>query len=178
MRLALLFALLLSRTAAAQTAADFADVTPEAILAATWAEALGGADAVAFALDDMAADTTGAPPETVGEAGRARALATVASAGTAATLSVAMQFSLALADPAERPTVYLAVGEDTVALHGLLMLVAETADPPPDDPTLLSAAPSGSAGPPAVSWSERAAQVRALAGRLAGSTAALGLTQP
>ncbi len=175
MRLFLLLALLLGRTAAAQPAADFADVTPDAVLSATWAEAFGGAEAVAWALDDIAADTTGAPPETAGDARRARALAAVASAGTAATLSAAMQFSLALAEPAERATVYAALGEDTMALHGLLTLLAETVDPPPDDATLFSAAPTGTLGAPDVSWSERAAQVRTLTGRLIGSVAALGI---
>ena len=175
MRLSLLLTLLLAAPVRAQTPEDFGDATPEAVLAMTWTEALGGAEAVAWALDDVAADTAGAPAEAVGDAGRARAPAAVASAASAATLGAALQFSIALADEAERATVHAALGADAVALHTLLMVVAETVDPPPDDPTLVSAAPEGVPDEAAVSWGAYAGQIRAVAGRLGGAVAALGL---
>lgn len=185
MRLALLsLALLAAGPAAAQT--GLVGVTPDEVLAQTWAEALGGADAVAFALGDVADDTTGAPAGTVGEAGRARALAAVAAGATSATLSAALQFSIALADPAEQATVEAALAEDVVGLHTLLLLVAETVDPPPPDPTLQAADPmDADGGPPPMdagagldSWTAIAAQLRALAGRLDGAVTALGLSAP
>lgn len=183
----ILAALALSaRPAAAQSAADFAGATPDAVLAQTWSEALYGAEAVARALDDVAADTTGALPETLGEANRGRALAAVASASTSAMLSLSFQFSMALADPAERQSLYAAIGDDTLGLTMLLLGIAETVHPPPDDPTILRTAPvqneDGSsvdyAQPDAKDWAERAEQIRDAVGRLRGATAALGITAP
>ncbi len=176
---------LVCRPAAAQTAEDYADVTADGVLGQAWSEALYGAEAVAFALDDVAGDTTGAAPETVGEAGRARATAAVASAASAATLGLTLQFSIALADAGERPTVAAALAEDAVALHMLLALVAETVDPPPADPTVMAAQVQNADGSPAEDvaaepedWAARAAQLRTLAGRLRGAVAALGILSP
>ena len=172
------------RPGAAQTAADVGAGTPDEVLAQTWAEALGGAEAVAWALGDVASDTTGAPAEALGEAGRARATAAVASAATAATLVPALQFSIALAGPAERASVVAALAEDALAQHTLMLLVAETVRPPPADPALSTAVPltpDGSAqgvGSAPENWRARAVQIRAVAGRLAGAVAALGLGAP
>ena len=180
MRLVLLLALLAAAPVQAQP--DFSDVTPDGVLAATWNEALGGAEAVAWALDDVAADTLGAPAEAVGDANRARATAAVAAAATAATLVPAMQFSIALAGPSEQAAVQAALAEDVLGLHTLLMLVAETVDPPPPDPTLRTARARSPDGTPAApgdaapeDWAARAAQIRTLAARLGGAVAALGL---
>lgn len=185
-RFALLALLALAaRPAAAQTADDSSDVTPDAVLAQAWTETLYGAEAVAFALDDVAADTVGAAPEAAGEAGRGRATAAVAAASTAGMLGVTLQFSIALADPAERPSVSAALAEDGLGLHLLLTAVAETVDPPPDDPTVLTApvqnadgSPAEDLQPEAEDWAVRAAQIRAAVGRLRGATAALGLAAP
>lgn len=173
------------RPAAAQTGEDYSGVTPDGVLGQAWTEALYGAEAVAFALDDVADDTTGAAPETAGAAGRARATAAVASAATAATVVLSMQFSIALAGPADRPSVAAALEEDVVSLHTLLVLVAETVDPPPTDPTLMTAQVQNADGTPAADvaaepedWAVRAAQIRTVVGRLRGATAALGITAP
>ena len=187
LRLALLLALLTAAPVRAQSAEDFSDVTPEAVLAQTWAEALGGAEAVAWALDDVAAppDTSLAPAADASAHRRAAQTAATAAAATAATVGAVLPFSLALADPAERATLYAALGEDALALHGLLVLVAEepSARPRRHARTLRPArsgrldAPAGSDAP-AERWDVRAAQIRQLAGRLGGALAALGLTGP
>ena len=174
---------LAARAPAAQPGDAYPDVTADAVLAQTWAEALGGAEAVAWALDDVADDTTGAPAAAHGEANRARATAAVASAATAATLVPALQFSIALAGPSERASVVAALSEDALGLHTLMLLVAETVHPPPADPTLLTARVQTADGTPAEDaepedWAGRAAQIRAVAGRLRGATAALGITAP
>ncbi len=155
------------------------------MLGQAWSETLYGAEAVAGALDDVAADTAGAAPETAGEANRARALAAVASAAASASVSLSLQFSIALADPPERAGVYAALAEDALGLNMLLLMVAETVNPPPDDPTLMTAPvqnPDGSLAedmqPEAEDWSARAAQIREAVGRLRGATAALGITAP
>lgn len=182
---ALLLALAAAPAANAQTAEDLGAGTPAEVLAQTWTEALGGAEAVARALDDVADDTTGAAPETLGEVNRARGLAAVASASTAAMLIDALLFSVALADPAEQPTVIAALADDALGMQMLLLLVAETVNPPPDDPTLMTAPmqnPDGSLAedmePEAEDWAVRADQIREAVGRLRGATAALGLTAP
>ncbi len=185
LRLSLLVLLAaLAGPSAAQSGEDYADVTPDAVLAQAWSEALYGAEAAAFALDDVAADTTGASPETLGEANRGRALAAVASAASAASISLMLQFSIALAGADERPSVVAALAEDALGLHALLTLVAETAHPPPDDPTLMTAQaqnPDGSSAENVAEeedWAARAAQIRGAVGRLRGATAALGITAP
>ncbi|HEX8298917.1 MAG TPA: hypothetical protein VF594_07110 [Rubricoccaceae bacterium] len=165
MRLLLLLALLATVPARAQEASAQDDVTPESVLASTWAEALGGAEAVAWALEDAAADSTLAGPEEDGDADRALRTAALGAAGTSATLAAAVQFSLALADAPERASVDAALTDDAVALHGLLVWVAETA----------SGEDAGEPGAPPA-WAERAAQVRALAARLGGAVGALGLS--
>ena len=174
-----------SRTAAAQTADDFSDATPDAVLAQAWSDALYGAEAVAGALDDVAADTAGAAPEALGEANRGRALATVAAAASSASISLSLQFSIALADPSERASVYAALAEDALGLNNLLLLVAETVDPPPADSALMTAraqhpdgSPAGDIQPEVEDWAARAAQIREAVGRLRGATAALGITAP
>lgn len=186
-RRVLLFACLTlaCRPSAAQSREDLTDVTADAVLGQAWTEALFGAEAVAAALDDVASDTTGAPPEAVGEAGRARATAAVASAATAATLGLSYQFSLALADAGDRPSVNAALGEDVIGLHTLLTLVAETVDPPPADSTLTTAQVQNADGSPAEDgapepedWAMRAGQIRTAVGRLRGAVAALGLVAP
>lgn len=182
LRPAALLLLAVAAPAMAQTD-DYSDITPDAMLAQAWSEALYGAEGVARALDDVAADTAGASAETVGEAGRARALAAVASAASATSVALSMQFSIALADPAERPSILAAIEEDALGLHLLLVVVAENVHPPRPDPTLMSV--QNEDGSPAVdpeftpeTWAERAAVIREVVGRLRGATAALGITAP
>lgn len=180
---ALLLAVATATPARAQI--DDPDVTPSVALAQAWSESLYGAEAVARALDDVAADTVGASAEAVGEAGRARALAAVASAASATSLALSLQFTIALADPAERPTISAAIGEESLGLHMLLLMIAETVHPPPDDPTLTTAPARTEDGaadedmqPEAEDWGGRAAQIREIVGHLRGATAALGLIAP
>ncbi|HEX9952964.1 MAG TPA: hypothetical protein VGB53_14430 [Rubricoccaceae bacterium] len=169
MRLALLLALFAAAPVRAQDASAFDDATPDAVLAATWAEAMGGAEAVAWALEEAVAvladpEDSVDDEETNTDAARALRTASLAAAGTAATVATAMQFSLALADPPERASVDAALTDDAVALHGLLVEIAETA----------SGEDSDARSDPGA-WSARAGQVRALAGRLGGAAAALGI---
>ena len=172
----LLLALLVATAPASAQGAPADDVTPDAVLGATWAEVLGGATAASWALDEAAAtDAAGAANTEALDDVRAGLLtAALGSAASAGGLTAALQFSLALADPAERAQVAAALSDDTAALGGLLVLVAEEATAAAVAPTYADLDASGS---PAM-WAERAEQIRALVGRLEGATAALGIAAP
>lgn len=178
MRLAVLALVALSAMpAVAQTdapsAAELADFTPEAILAQTWTEALGGATATSWALDAAVyEDSTGAAlPEAERLANVRRELMTAVEAGAATSggLAAALQFSVALADPADRAEVYAALSDDTVVLHQLLVQIAEEAG------GFILADPDVDVEAARATWRPQAALVRTLVGRLEGATAALGL---
>ena len=180
MRLAFLLALLCAAPATAQgsapSAAELAEITPDAVLASVWAEALGGATATSWALDGAAfEDSTGAAlpePERLTSVRRELMTVVTAAAATSADLATVLQFSLALADPADRAEVYAALGEDTLALQALLVQTAEETGDAVRAPSWAEFDVSGSR----TTWSPRSEQIRALVGRLEGATSALGLT--
>jgi hypothetical protein len=182
MRLSLLLVLLTALPAWAQApppaAAELAAMDPDAVLAGLWAEALGGATAVSWALGGAAyEDSTGAAlpePERLANVRRELMTAVTAASAASAHLSDALQFSLALADTSDRAEVYAALADDTVALHGLLVQTAEEAG----DAVRAPSSAALDAGGGRAAWRPRSAQVRTLVGRLEGATAALGLVAP
>lgn len=175
MRLLLLLVLVATAAPASAQGAPADDATPDAVLGATWAEVLGGATAASWALDEAAAtDASATDAQTLDDVRAGLLTAALGSAASAGGLTAALQFSLALAGPAERAQVAAALSDDTFALGGLLVLVAEEATAAAVAPTYAELDASGA---PAT-WTERAGQIRALVGRLEGATAALGIAAP
>ena len=175
MRLAVFALLLAALPARAQSAP--ADVTPEAALSYAWSESLGGALAVANALDDVAVlvtDDTADPDDLLGDVRGGLTTAALGSAATAGGLTAALQFSVALADAAQRAQADAALTADVLALGGLLVATAEEAMDAAFSESLDEIDESGASA----QWAPRAAEIRAVVGRLEGATAALGIAAP
>jgi len=186
MRLLLFLLLLVSAPALAQTApsaAELDEMNPDAVLAQLWGEAFGSATATTWALGDAdSTDWTHFEADTLGgdalpyQVDVRQALMTTATAAASASshLSAALQFSLALADSSERPEIYAALGEDTLALHLRLVRVAEEAGR-----SILATSPADfDTSSSLINWAEEIDQINVLVARLKGATAALGLTAP
>ena len=179
--LPLLLALAALPCAAQDEAVAGTDV--DGVLASLWAETLGGATAVTWVLDEAVSattDSTLAEDARTSDHRRALLTASTAAASTAGGLVAALQFTIALADPAEQEAVEAELAEDAVSLHSLLVWVAEEAGTAALDlpDTALDATPEGyepEDPDTPETWRERADQIRELGGRLSGATQALGI---
>lgn len=183
--LAGLLALLLAAPASAQelfpssgelpapSAEELAATTPESMLVATWADALGGATATTWALDvveEARADTTIPEGERLLSAHSALASAATQAASAASALMAASRFTFALADPTERADLYATFGEDAFRLYWILGITAEVAGAAALAQT--DAEPGASDAP--ASWQQTIDPIRTLVDRLRAATPAAG----
>lgn len=184
----LLTALLLAAPAAAQelvpssqefprpSADELAALTPEAMLAATWASALGGATSTGWqleAVEEARADSTLSDDERLFSLHDALASAATQAAAATSDLMAAQRFTLALADPAERADTEAAFGEDATRLYWILGITADVAR----DASLARTDAEFAASDAPASWTQTIAQIHALVGRLRQATASLGIAR-